>query len=141
MPNKTYITEGGLKQAWTERRKAEREVKGTGMGRILRWNRKALLNYTQCRAGKGRLGMWRYTLDPYLQCGRIPRTGNWQTCGAGMHVGGREESVDEQGEGWGQRGDHRFGGRVLYQVDSLNMAFCLVCVSRGGSERVYEVAG
>src|SRR5205807_985897 len=58
-------TEGGVKQAWERKRKADREVTGTGRGRTLKWNRKALLNYTQCRTGKGRLGMWRYTLDPW----------------------------------------------------------------------------
>jgi len=41
-PNKTWITEGGLKQAWVRKMKAERGVKGTGMGRVLTWNRKAL---------------------------------------------------------------------------------------------------
>jgi len=35
------------------------------MRRTLKWNRKALLNYTQCRTGKGMLRMWRYTLDPW----------------------------------------------------------------------------
>jgi len=64
-PNTTRITEGGLKQVWAKKRKAERCVKGTGSGRVLKWNRKALLNYTQCRTGKGRLGWWRYTLDPW----------------------------------------------------------------------------
>lgn len=49
---------------WIKKRKAERCVRGTGMGRTLKWNRKALYNYTQCRAGKG-LGMWRFTLDPW----------------------------------------------------------------------------
>ena len=64
-PNTTRITEGGLKQVWVKKRKAERCVKGTGMGRVLKWNRKVLLNYTQYRTGKGRLGWWRYMLDPW----------------------------------------------------------------------------
>jgi len=64
-PTKTWITEGGLKQAWVKKRKAERAVKGTEMGGTLKWNRKALLNYIQCRTGKGRLGMWGNTLDPW----------------------------------------------------------------------------
>jgi len=62
-PNTTRIMEGGLKQAWAKKRKVERCVKGIGMGRVLKWNRKVLPNYTQCRTGKGRLGGWRYTLD------------------------------------------------------------------------------
>ena len=48
-PAVTWITEGGLRQSWNERRYNERKVKGTGMGRVTRWNRKAMVNYTQCR--------------------------------------------------------------------------------------------
>jgi len=62
---RTAITEGGLDQVWTRKRKAEREVKGGGVGRTLRWNRKALLNYTQCKTSKEKLGVWRHTLDPW----------------------------------------------------------------------------
>jgi len=46
-------------------RKAERCVRGPGMGRVLKWNRKALSNYTLCRNRKGIIGMWRYVLDPW----------------------------------------------------------------------------
>ena len=81
-PNKTWITEGGLKQAWVKKRNAERCVKGTGMGRVLKWNRKALLNYTQCRTGKGRLGWWRYTLDPWED----PTCGECHNLETGRHV-------------------------------------------------------
>jgi len=54
-PNPPYITEGGLKQELKKRREAERRVKGTGMGRVLRWNRQASVNYVHCRTGKGNL--------------------------------------------------------------------------------------
>lgn len=39
-PTKTWITERELKQAWVKKRKAERAVKGSAMGRTLKWNRK-----------------------------------------------------------------------------------------------------
>jgi len=44
-PIPPYITEGGLKEEWKKRREVERKVKGTGMGRVVRWNRKARVNY------------------------------------------------------------------------------------------------
>ena len=44
--------EEGLKQEWWRMREQERKVHGAGMGRVMRWNRKALVNYTSCRAGK-----------------------------------------------------------------------------------------
>ena len=52
------ITEGGLKQEWKKRRAEERKVKGTGMGRVVKWNRKARVNYVHCRTGKGNLQAW-----------------------------------------------------------------------------------
>ena len=57
------ITEGGLRQDWERRRAEERKVKGTGMGRVVRWNRKARVNYVHCRTGKGNLQAWRHILD------------------------------------------------------------------------------
>ena len=33
------ITEGGLRQEWKRRRAEERKVRGTGMGRVVHWNR------------------------------------------------------------------------------------------------------
>jgi len=57
------ITEGGLRQEWKRRRAEERKVKGTGMGRVVRWNRKARVNYVHCRTGKGNLQAWRHVLD------------------------------------------------------------------------------
>jgi len=57
---KKVITEGGLRQ----RRRAEgRKVKGTGMGRVVHWNRKSRANYVHCRTGKGNLQVWRHVLD------------------------------------------------------------------------------
>ena len=57
------ITEGGLRQEWKKRRAEERKVKGTGMGRVVKWNCKARVNYVHCRTGKGNLQAWRHVLD------------------------------------------------------------------------------
>jgi len=51
-PEEPQITEGGLKQAWKKKREEERRVKGAGMGRVVKWNRKARVAYVQCRTGK-----------------------------------------------------------------------------------------
>jgi len=52
------ITEGGLRQEWKRRRAEERKVKGTGMGRVVRWNSRAQVNYVHCRTGKDNLQAW-----------------------------------------------------------------------------------
>jgi len=74
-PEEPQITEGGLKQAWKRMREEERRVKGVGMGRVVKWNRKARVAYVQCRTGKGNLQAWRHKIgktdDPESQkCGR-----------------------------------------------------------------------
>jgi len=45
-------------------------VKGTGVGRVVRWNRKARVNYVHCRTGTGNLQAWRHVLDSHVsdQC-------------------------------------------------------------------------
>jgi len=56
------ITEGGLKPAWKKMREEERRVKEAGMGRVVKWNRKARVAYVQCRTGKGNLQAWRHKI-------------------------------------------------------------------------------
>lgn len=46
------VAEGGLRQQWKKRDK-ERKLQRDGTGRVVRWNRKALVNYTRYRTGKG----------------------------------------------------------------------------------------
>lgn len=43
------ITEGGVKQAWNKKKQASRKVVGAGMGRVLKWNRKARLTSVEAR--------------------------------------------------------------------------------------------
>jgi len=52
------ITEGELRQEWKRRRAEERKVKGTRMGRVVKWNRKARVNYIHCRTGNSNLQAW-----------------------------------------------------------------------------------
>jgi len=79
-PEDPQITEGGLKQAWKRKREEERRVKGAGMGRIVKWNRKARVAYVQCRTGKGNLQAWRHKIgktdNPECRkCGKHAETG------------------------------------------------------------------
>ena len=61
-PDPLQITEGGLRQVWKAKRQAERAVEGYGKGRIPGWNRRAVVNYTHTRTGKGNLMVWRFLL-------------------------------------------------------------------------------
>jgi len=61
-PEDPQITEGGLKQAWSRMREEERRVKEAGMGRVLRWNRRARVACVQCRTGRGNLQAWRHKI-------------------------------------------------------------------------------
>ena len=57
------ITEGGLKEAWKKMREEERFVKGTGEGRVVKWERKGRLCYVHCRTNKGNPQSWRHKWD------------------------------------------------------------------------------
>jgi len=53
---------------------------GMGMGRVVKWNRKARVAYVQCRTGKGNLQAWRHKIgkaeDPECRkYGRYAETG------------------------------------------------------------------
>ena len=55
-------------------------MKGMGMGRVVRWNRKAQINNVHCRNGKVNLQAWRHVLDEDTsdrcrKCGRHAETG------------------------------------------------------------------
>jgi len=95
-PEDPQITEGGLKQAWKRKREEERRVKGAGMGRVVKWNRKARVMYVQCRTGKGNLQAWRHKIgksdDPECRkCGRYAETGKHVAlvCTHGEEIGRR----------------------------------------------------
>ena len=79
-PTFPVITEGGLKETWKKIRRKERCVKGTGEGKVMKWERKARVSYIHCRTNKGNLQSWRYRLDNTMEpicryCGNHTETG------------------------------------------------------------------
>ena len=54
-PKFPVVMEDGLKEAWKKMRKQDRCVKGTGEGRVVKWERKARVSYVHCRTNKGNL--------------------------------------------------------------------------------------
>ena len=55
-------TEGRVRARWKAIRSKERAKSGMGDGQVVRWNRRAVLRYTQVRVGKGDVGEWRRVL-------------------------------------------------------------------------------
>ena len=53
------ITESGVRAYWKGVRARERAQQGLRSGRVVRWNRRAVLRYTHLRVGKGDVGEWR----------------------------------------------------------------------------------
>ena len=111
------VTEGGIKQEWKERGRKARQVEGYGKWRAVRWNRKALHTYTQCRTNKGRLGQWRNTLDPWSDpgcrwCGEEIETGTHAAivCHRGEWIGRRWSS-------WKEMDDRKSWARKEIQLD------------------------
>ena len=52
------LTEGGIKQQLTAKRKVERAQAGWGKGKVAGWSWRAATRYTHCRTGKGNLRGW-----------------------------------------------------------------------------------
>ena len=64
-------------------REGEQRVPGCGMGRVTGWrSRKAVINYTRCRMGKGNLLRWQMILDPDLEDDRCRECGLAEETGA-----------------------------------------------------------
>ena len=74
------VTEGGVRAYWKDVRGRERAQQGLGSGRVVRWNRRAVLRYTHVRVGKGDVGEWRQVIGEegtqYRLCGVEEETGN-----------------------------------------------------------------
>ncbi|KAF8455176.1 hypothetical protein BGX38DRAFT_1169497, partial [Terfezia claveryi] len=64
--------------------------------RVVRWNRKARLNYVQCRTGKGNLKSWRSVLDD-------SEDSTCRTCGRHVETGYHVALVCPRGEEIGRR--------------------------------------
>jgi len=71
-------------------------VKGAGVGRVVKWNRKARVAYIQCLTGKGNLQAWRHTIgksdvDECRKCRIYAETGKHVAlvCAHGEDIGRR----------------------------------------------------
>jgi len=69
------ITEG-VETGMEEEKGGRGEGEGGRMGRVVKWNRKARVNYVHCRTGEGNLQAWRHRLDDdnpeeCRKCGRL----------------------------------------------------------------------
>ena len=53
------IMEGGVRAYWKNVRARERAQRGLRAGRVVQWNRRAVLRYTHLGVGKGDVGEWR----------------------------------------------------------------------------------
>ena len=53
------VTDGGVWAYWKDVPSRGRAQRGLGSGRVVRWNRRAVLRYTHLRVGKGDVGGWR----------------------------------------------------------------------------------
>ena len=60
------ITEGGVRAYWKDVRARERAQWGLESGRVVRWNRRAVLRYPHLRVGKGYVGEWRRVIG--IEC-------------------------------------------------------------------------
>jgi len=128
-PEDPQITEGGLKQEWRKMREEERRVKGAGMGRVVRWNRKARVTYVQCRTGKGNLQAWRHKIrkidNPECRkCGKYAETGKHiaLVCTHGEDVGRRWSTWEDMDDRvrWARKEKDEEG---FYTVDLVETIF------------------
>ena len=55
----TLITEGGVKQTVSAKRRSERPQGGWGQGKVVGWDRKAVKWYTYLRTDRGPIGIWK----------------------------------------------------------------------------------
>lgn len=89
----------------------ERNVSGTGVGRAVGWNKRALVDYTRCRAGKGNLLSWKKILNPGLEDVMCRRCGKSGAHVALVYIEG--EKLGGRFRSWEQADDPK---RVLRKV-------------------------
>jgi len=110
-------------------REEERRVKGAGMGRVVKWNRRARVTYAQCRTGKGNLQAGRHKIgkadnSECRKCGRYAETGKHVAlvCTHGEDIGPRWstwENMDDRAR-WARK---EKDGEGFYMVDLVEMFF------------------
>jgi len=99
------------------------------MGRVVRWSRKARVNYVHCRTGKGNLQAWRHILDEDTpdqcrKCGRYAATGKHVAlvCIHGEDIGrrwGTWEQMDEP-ERWSTDTHFYLSGFLVREAGRLS---------------------
>lgn len=99
----------------------ERKVAGARSGRVVRWERRARVNYVNCRTGKGNLQSWRAKLDDMVDpiCRKVRKTcGDWQARSLGLSTWRGDwrrwsswEEIDER-EKWAKKMKKDQGGRI-----------------------------
>ncbi|KAF8416436.1 hypothetical protein EV426DRAFT_705895 [Tirmania nivea] len=78
----------------------ERRVRGFGIGRVIGWERRAVVNYTRCRSGKGNFATWRQILGEgdgdvsCKSCRRYDETGHHVALVCGEELIRRRAKVD-----------------------------------------------
>ena len=135
------VTEGGVRAYWKDVRSRERAQRGLGSGRIVRWNRRAVLRYTHLRVGKGDVGEWWRVVgneDTLCRlCGVEKETGTHLVFGCGENYGLRlwnwttwEELDDKRRWRYTVEGE---GGKVLVRdrVEDFFVALDRVLVGVG----------
>jgi len=75
-PIAPQITERGLKQAWNKKREELRTVNGPGMGKVIKWNRKASVMYIQCQTQKRNLQAWEHKIG-HAENAECPKCGRY----------------------------------------------------------------
>ena len=135
------VTEGGVRAYWKDVHRRERAQRGLGSGRVVRWNRRAVLRYTHLRVGKGDVGEWRRVIgneDTLCRlCGVEEETGTHLVFGCVESYGLRpwdwtswEELDDKRRWRYSVEGE---GGRVLVRdrVEDFFVALDRVLVGVG----------
>ena len=77
------MTEGGVRAYWRDVVAGEKRCVGFGLGRVVRWRRRAVYRYVQARSEKGDMGAWRERLGPLgvvcRLCGKVRESGHYLT--------------------------------------------------------------
>ena len=106
------VTEGGVRALWKRMRAEERSVVGCSMGRVARWERRAVSRYAQLRTNQGDLWVWRERLGRggglCRLCGSATQTGPHLVFDCRM-------GVPRRGWCWGGWGE--LDDRVLWQYE------------------------
>ena len=135
------VTEGGVRAYWKDVRSGERAQRGLGSGRVVRWNRRAVLRYTHLRVGKGDVGEWRRVIGTESTlchlCGVEEETGAHLVFGCEESYGLRPWNWAS----WGEMDDKRMcqsavegdGGKVVVRdkVEDLFVALDRALVGVG----------